>query len=179
MSIAFVFLIWVMLNTNLGGRLVGIYEKNSAFFQDQSSQNRLETIFEFRELIDEGMLWEGFGDYSWENMRDRGYTIENGYIAFLLKFGIIFGSIYLSSLILLHFKLLKQYPRFDRAILLFAFYGFAFTNPHLADGTIWLQFAFAYYGFLPKSSLTESSSSSLADTYVEFENEMRPQESPY
>lgn len=164
LSIAIVLSIWVMLNTNLGGRLLGLYENNSGFFQDESAQTRLETIYIFMELIDKEVLWNGIEDYSWLNMYDRGYIIENGYVAFLLKYGIIFGSVFLFFLIRLHFKLLKQYPKFERAILLIGFYGFAFTNPHLANGTVWLLFIYSYYGFSPKSSLTDTFTCQLSET---------------
>lgn len=135
-----------VIDYNFGGRLFMLSEKG--FFNDASSQARLD-VFDFIDYINVDELLYGNNDlYERLLILMNVAGLENGYIALILKYGLILGIPLLIFLILLHYIQLKEcYSQSELLLILLTFYGFGMTNPHLANGTVWFMFLFSYYAF--------------------------------
>jgi len=141
-------LIYLIFNTDLGGRLL------NQKVLDESSEQRLITL-SFLDVLSNEWLLHGRMDYTDLMLASYIGWIENGYIAFILKYGLIVGIPLLLSLIWVHICQLRRIPRIGGICIFLTYYAYAVTNPHLANQSIWLYFLFSYYAFFPPGNLKE------------------------
>lgn len=133
---------------DLGGRMFNLSE--SGIFNDNSSSARLEAFSFYEYLSVEEILFGSSDLYERLLLLMNLSGIENGFIAIIVRFGIILGTILILSLILLHLSMLKNYYSKKQIFLIFmAFYGYGMTNPHLSNSTVWYIFIYSYFAFRP------------------------------
>lgn len=142
-------IIYTVFNTDLGGRLIGYGDDDGG-----SAQQRLVSL-NFLEFVSDDLFLYGSNDFQAGLFTTIGW-IENGYIAFILKYGIIGGIPLLLSLMAVHFYQLKRFSVIGRICIFCSFYVFALTNPHIANPNIWVYFLFIYYGFVPRIRLNRN-----------------------
>jgi len=135
-------IIYVVLTTELGGRLLGYGTDDGG-----NTQQRIASL-DFRRFISDDLFLFGNSDYQVGLFQTIGW-IENSYIAFLLKYGVIAGLPLLLSLLTVHIYQLKRFPLVGQICIFSSFYLFAATTTHLAAPNIWLYFIFLYYAFAP------------------------------
>lgn len=134
--------IYLILNTDLGGRLF-----NEGLI-DKSSRQRLVAL-SFLDVVSSEWLLYGRMDFIDAMLATNVGWVENGYIAFILKYGLIAGVPLLLSLIWVHICQLKRFTMVGSICIFLTYYLFAATNPHLASQAIWMYFLFSYYAFFP------------------------------
>src|SRR5690606_36087176 len=135
-------IIYVVLTTELGGRLLRYGTDDGG-----NTQQRIASL-DFRRFISDDLFLFGNSDYQVGLFQTIGW-IENSYIAFLLKYGVIAGLPLLLSLLTVHIYQLKRFPLVGQICIFSSFYLFAATTTHLAAPNIWLYFIFLYYAFAP------------------------------
>lgn len=135
-------LIYIVFNTELGGRLIG-YGKDDG----GSAMQRLIT-FSIFDIINKDFLLFGDPDFTDKTLQLFGW-VENGYIAFILKYGLIAGLPLLAILINLHISLLRRFSKIGALCIAASFYVYAFSNPHLVNPNLWFYFLMSYYGTVP------------------------------
>lgn len=137
-----------MNELDFGGRLFNLSE--NGIFNDNSSNARLEAFNFYEYLSIEEILFGSSDLYERLLLIMNLSGIENGFIAIIVKFGIILGSILIFSLILLHLSMLRDYYSKKQIFLIFmAFYGYGMTNPHLSNSTVWYIFIYSFFAFRP------------------------------
>lgn len=145
-------IIYILLNTDLGGRL---FYHDSGFTKDDHSMTaRFEALSSFGYLTNSELWWGSPELYDRLLLVMNLAGIENGFVAILLKYGIIMGGLTLMLFFLLQNHMLIGYYSFwSRFFILLAFYSIAFTNPHISGSRPWLIFIVSYYAFRPKYPL--------------------------
>ena len=153
--VVFVGIVYILLNTDLGGRL--FYHDSSFTKDDHSMTARFEALSSFDHLTNSELWWGAPELYDKLLLVMNLAGIENGFVAILLKYGIIIGGITLLLFFLLQNHMLKGYYSFwIRFFILLAFYSIALTNPHIAGPRPWLIFIVSYYAFRPKYRLSHN-----------------------
>lgn len=136
------------LSSELGGRFV--------FFKEQggddwgSTAARIEAFSAFDYLDTQELLWGGYDLYDKLLVMMDLAGIENSYITFILRHGLVLGLPLL--VLLLSFVLLKvnqKYDKLSKWLIIGTFLGLGMTNPHLASCFPWMFFIFSYYAFRP------------------------------
>ena len=132
---------YLVTQTPLGGRLM-----NSELI-DSSTGTRLE-VFQFHQFYKttDELLWGHPDLFDYINMK---LPVENGVIALILDYGIIFAILMLFLLISFQYQKLSVYPKHEKWLLLAVFFIIGSMNPNLASPIQWTLWIFAYYAFRP------------------------------
>jgi hypothetical protein len=143
----------LIINTSIAERLV-----NTAYFDDSASV-RLD-VFNIFEIIDSDKLLWGSSDEQTESIRDRAgvFQIENFWVIWILRFGLVFAVGLIYYFISFLYKHLFHLRRFDKFLVLFTFLGIASTNNSLGTITgalsffVVCSFVFSKYNFNNKKN---------------------------
>lgn len=147
-------LLYMVTQTSLGGRLM------NKELMDSSAQTRLE-VFKFYNYYknNNDFLWGNPDNYEYMMGRLEAGGVENGVIAMLLDYGIIFTIPLLILLFRFQYLKLSVYSRSDKWLLLAradkwlllaVFFIIGCMNPILARPIQWVLWVFAYYAFRPE-----------------------------
>jgi hypothetical protein len=132
----------LIFSSDLGGRIV-----HNDKLIDGSAQTRLK-VFEFSRYIDTMDLFIGNSGNTLLLMKKLGAGgIENGVIAMIIYYGIIFTIPILLLLFFFQYDMLKKYTRFERCLILAVFYLIGLMNPNLIHPEQWIIFIFSYFAF--------------------------------
>lgn len=136
-------------NIGLGGRLFNI----SLSSNDSSTMARFEAfdIFEFLDI--QSILWgQEIKTYLMAMaVHTNASYVENGFIAVILRFGIVFGIPLLVLMVKLQYTKLSGIIFWKKILILASFYFVGFTNPHLTNPIQWIIFFLSFYAFIPNS----------------------------
>ena len=138
-------MIYMVTQTSLGGRLMNMD------LMDDSAQSRLE-VFDFYNhyQTQDEFLWGDPGLYRYMMRKLGAGGVENGVIAMILDYGIIFTIPMLLLLFRFQYRKLSIYSKLEKWILLAVFYLIATMNPNLAVAVQWTMWIYAYYVFRPE-----------------------------
>lgn len=142
LTIAINFLVIYLFNSDFGGRLLHNEE-----LYDGSAETRLK-VFEFYKFINSWDLLFGNSlneKFLLSKLNSAG--IENGIIAMIVHFGIIFTVPILVFTFKMYNTLLKVYSFIDRVFILIVFYMVGVSNPNLVIPVQHIIFLFSYYSF--------------------------------
>ncbi len=142
----FVLFLVKMGDSGLGGRLFS--QKIS--IEDGSTMARFESLQAFSVLSQKEILWGGMDLIETVCIRLNMEFLENGPIAILLIYGLVFGIPIFILFIISQITILKEYTIKDKFLFLFLFHSVGFTNTGLSMSIIWQLYFFSYYAFNPK-----------------------------
>ena len=145
LSIFIIILIYLLNNSELGGRLLHL--ENSFTANDGSMKARFTAFSALSLIPTKDLIWGNPQNYNNLLFIMGQAGIENGPISFILKYGLVFGLITLFALFILQCALLKRYHLLDRFLIMLAFYAIAFTNPHITNSVPWIIFYCSCYAF--------------------------------
>ena len=141
-----IYLLYIVINTSLGGRLL-----NQEELLDGSAQTRLDIFSFYNYLTTDQLLW-GNPDLYLYVMRKLGAGgVENGIIVLILNYGIIITFIMLLLLMFFHYTKLSVYNNAERIWIMAIFYILGTMNPNLATPVQWTIWLFSYYAFRNKT----------------------------
>ena len=140
-----IFTIYLLLNTNIGGRLV-----YNDILYDESAKTRVE-IFQFYYFIDFWDLY--FGNPDNVNIlisKFNAAAIENGIISFIINYGIIFTIPILIFIVILQNNILIYLNKYEKYFIFIIYYIFGITSPNLLNPQQFLLFIFSYFALIYK-----------------------------
>lgn len=137
-------MIYLITQTSLGGRLMNME------LMDSSGGTRL-SVFKFYTFYQktDDFLWGHPTLYLYMKEKLGAGGVENGVIALILEFGIIFTIPMLFLLFRFQYQKLSVYINIERWILLAVFFLIGTMNPNLSNPTQWTIWILAYYAFRP------------------------------
>lgn len=147
-ALAFYFGIDYIMGSDLGGRFVFFKENGGDDWG--STEARFEAFSAFDYLDTQQLLWGGYDLYDQLLLMMDLAGIENSYITFILRHGLVIGLPLLTLLIsFVLIKLNQRYDKLSKWLIIGTFLGIGMTNPHLASCFPWMFFIFSYYAFRP------------------------------
>ena len=135
---------FVVTQTKLGGRLM------NTDIMDSSGQTRLD-VFSFYKHYNssEEFLW-GAPELRERIAEELGTTdIENGTIAMILSYGIIFTILMLFLLFRFQYNKLSVFSKIEKWLLLAVFFIIGNMNPNIMVSVQWVIWVLSYYAFRP------------------------------
>lgn len=120
---------YLLVNSQLGARIMEHAE------YDTSAEIRVRSFEAFNYLTSEE-LWWGYPDEKYEYLKAmiNVNAIENFYIIWILKFGIIITALLIFSMLHILYKSMASYSLYTKFIIIIAFLVVASTNNSMATG---------------------------------------------
>jgi hypothetical protein len=131
-----------LINSDFGGRLF-----HGEKLLDGSAETRI-VVFDFYKYLNSWDLLLGNPlNEQILKVKLNAAGIENGLIALIIKFGMVFTIYFIFILLKMYYYLLKRYQKLDRIFLLVTFFLVGFSNPNLVISIQYIIFLFSYYSF--------------------------------
>jgi len=136
---------YMVTQTTLGGRLMNMD------LMDGSAKTRVQ-VFQFHKFYQshDDFLWGHSDLYYYMTLKLGAGGVENGVVAMILDYGIIFTIPLLLLLFIFQYNKLSVYSNLERWILLAVFFLIGSMNPNLKMPIQWTMWVFAYYAFRPE-----------------------------
>ena len=144
-------MMYMVTQTSFGGRLMGME------LMDSSSQTRLN-VFDFYRYYqnEDDFIWGHPDNYTYIGEKLGPGHVENGILAVLMYYGIIFTPIMLLLLFRFHYCKLSMYSKLEKWLLIAVFWLNGCMSSNLAQAIQWMMWVYAYYAFRPELPLTKS-----------------------
>jgi hypothetical protein len=120
---------YLLIYTMFGERIMSVAEF------DGSAETRLTSLEALTHLKEGNLLW-GYKGYDVLVDSLDLHSIENFYIIWIIRYGLIFAILLILFSFLIVHKYTKEYPAFSRYFIFGAFIFVASTNNSLATDTI-------------------------------------------
>jgi len=136
---------YMVTQTPIGGRLM------NEELLDGSAQTRWE-VFDFYKYYrsQEDFIWGHPDNYNYIGSMLGPNHVENGVIAWLMEYGIVFTIPMLLLLFRFQYRKLSVFSKFEKWLLLAVFYLIATMNPNLIERVQWALWVYAFYAFRPE-----------------------------
>ena len=122
-----VLIVFLIFQTGIGGRLI------AGSLSDSSVQTRFDIWYVFHVMSDNVFYYGTDNKGVFALMSKSGlYALENFWIMFVMRYGIVFLILYVMGYILLFKQLFSKYELFDKLIVIATFIIIASTNDSLA-----------------------------------------------
>ncbi|MCX6218963.1 VpsF family polysaccharide biosynthesis protein [Spirosoma sp.] len=134
---------YALLYTSIGERLM------NKLYMDESANVRLNVFDIFDMLDSSNLIWGNSSEAVEKFTSEIGIaTIENFWIGWIIRFGLVVAPILIFFLVKFIAKLLATYPTISKSIITLALLGIASTNNSLSSNTIILSiFVLCSYAF--------------------------------